>query len=503
VSERIIALSSSDGTDPLTNGRRYELVFRPDLARCEPVRALAGVAVVLLVLAWRAGVVRLGVSARRRDALAVAAIVAAALAAGVPRGWDEIGIGLDTKSYVEVAAGRPVLYPTFIAAFDRSPGDPPAVAPPPPDPFPCYTDPGARYLDAVRAQKVACVLAAGVLAGVLALAIGPWLAGLLAYVAIAADIATGSDLAASWNVRVLLSEGLNHPFVLLYVAAVLAYVLRPSWIAGLALAAVLALLVLNRPSNSVLVLAFVVLWLRDLEAGGWRRASLRAAVFIAVYAAPLLVACAQVQAKWGHFRLHAYTGKHVLAPALELATADDLDAFDDPAERAFVRACVVDHAADRIEFHPDWATGAEPPNYIDRNIYAIEAPACAEAVKDAPVEPHAREFFLDDLMTRIGRKLIARHPIGFARIVLFHFRLLADAERHLPIAAAIVIALALYRRRRDPLLLFFLFFALLPWVGMLPACLFNFPLSRYVSQFQFAETLTLPLFACVVARRQS
>ena len=481
---RIVHWSSRDNTDPLTNGRRYELAFTPEVYRSLPGRALFGLAGVLLFAAWSLGAVRLRAPSPLGQRVALVVVTLAALGAGLPRGWDETRVEADTGSYLTHASMRPLLYPGFVDRLDRRPQEVRAFSSDParvPDPD--------RFVNVVRAQKVLAALAVATLVWVLAGTLNAWLVALLAYLAVMADVRSWGDLGASFNVGALLSEGLNHSLVLFYVAAAFGYLRQPSWWRGLALSLVLALLVLNRPANLSLVLVLAFAFVRHLESG--RLVAVERTLWLVVaLALPLLLASWSQERRTGHARLHTATGMHVFSTAFETASTDDVASFEDPRIRGFLSACL----ADRERFRA--ADAGTEQNYVDRNIYQIALPELGRFVTFPAGE---QDFGTDDTLFAIGRHLIARHPWAFARLVGTHLSKFVSWHEQGPIALVVLIGGFLYWRTRSWLWLAFVFFALLPITSMLPACVFNFPIARYRSQLAFAEVLTLPLFGAVLA----
>jgi hypothetical protein len=489
---RIVHFSSTDGTDPLANGRRYELVFTPELHRSLFSRALFVLAGLLLFAAWSAGV-RLDRPSPRAKRVALATITLAALAVGLPRGWDEIAISRDSGSYVAHSPQRPFLYPAFLDLFDRSPGAPAPELVPEPEGVSCHEEPGHRFISAVRAQKIVAVLAITLLVWVLSGTFEVWALALLVQAAVFADLDTPGDRAVSENVRTLLSEGLNHSLVFLAIAALFSYLRRPRWVEGLAVSAITALLLLARAANTTFVVAFFVIWLFHLERDGLKKATWRAAALGAVCAVPVLLACAHRASTSGAFRLHAGTGMQVFGAAFEAATPDDVDALEDPTEREFLRMCFAEHPGVRVDYR-------EVANYIDPNIYSIGLPSAYKVLATLPQE-RGRDlaYAADDLFLRTGKHLLARHPVAFARLVLYELGKLFRPAKDLPALACFVVAVVLYRRTRSWLLLFGAFLLLVPWIAMLPSCLFSFPAARYASQLAFADFAAVPLFAIALA----
>jgi hypothetical protein len=492
LSGRSVTFRSSDGTDPLANGRRYELAFVPDRVAAAwtwPGLALIGLTPATFLLAVQTKLVVLGGPSTKRLRVGLALVTAIAFGGGVGKSWDAISFDKDTDSYLAHSAIRPLLYPAFVDLLDRAPGtsrdhversDRPRI------------EPENRYLGVVHVQKVVTVVSLALLVFVLSSSINVWqLAALLVFGTLVDTEHLGGDSSIWWNVTSVMSEGLNHALVFLLLAALFEYLRAPRPARGIALGLVLALLLLNRPVNAALAGAIAVAWLGDRARVGWRRASGRALAIGLAAAIPLVLACAWTWHAHGRFRLHAFTGPCVFSLALQTATPEDVDAFEDPELRALARACLVESAARRV---PDFRTSPKG-DYVNVNLYEIGFPAVARTVRVPPGED--REFVADDRMLALGERLVARHPGAFAEVVLFHVGRLWDPTLHVLEALAALGALVLYLKTRAFEGLYALAFALLPVVYMLPTCVFNFPSERYHSQVYFADYLAAPFVLSV------
>ena len=492
---RVVHASSSDGTDPLANGRRYEVVFDPPAMNAlgsRPGLALAGLVLALALVAARTGVLRLrGVSSpRARLALALATLVV--LGAGLSRHWDRLFVWPDSSSYIRHAATRPLLYPAFVDLFDREPAAPrkPLV----PEAFAPVIEPAHRYLGVVHAQKVVTALALALLALVLSGAVNAWLAGALLALGAMIDLLRAGDGSLAFNVDCLLSEGLNHALVLLLTTAVLAYLLRPGWSRGTALALVLALLLLNRPANLAFAGVFLLLFLFHLAEDGLRRALARTAGLALLYLLPILVACGATYRTNGHFQLHSFTGFSLIGTALSIATPADVDALEEPEAREILRLSVVDFAPRRLD---PWKDDSEL--VVNGNIYGIAYPAFSQACQHPARTEDLHCTHADDVFLAIGWHLVTRHPLDFAALALLRLGHVFSLTVHGVLAVVVVAAVSLYVRSRRPELLFVVFVALAPVVAIIPACVANYPIERYRSQLYFAEVVALPLLLALLA----
>ena len=481
-----VVWSSSDGTDPLGNGRRYELEIRPAPHRSVPTTLAFALAVGLLVLAWSQGAIDLLRPSSRRESALVTLLVAAALAAGLPARWDRIAVAADSGGYLAHTSLRTPLYPAFLDAFDARPEEPRALS----WAFPAGARalPDHRFLEAIHVQKLFALASIALLVWVLAGSFNAWLVGAIVWVALGVDLTCTGDGGASFNVEAILSEGLNHSLVFLLVAAALAYLRRPGWLVGAALAALGALLLLNRPANAPLAIVFAAVWLRHARQEGVRFASLRTLGLALVTAIPLLGACAQTYRATGYFRLHAFTGPSVFCTTFSLATPDDVDAFPEPELHELMRRCILEEGSRRIS--------TDSQDFVNVNLYEIGLPVY-EAVTPGP-PGLVSDYVRDDRLAVVGKRLVRRHPLAFARLVLGQLGSVLSWTVHGPLAAGFVASALLWWRRRRPLDLFGAWLCALPVLAILPSCVFNVPLDRYRSQLAWVEVVAVPLVLALV-----
>jgi len=483
VSERSVIWAATDGTDPRSNRRRYEIAFVP--TRYELLRSPAWVLVflatsALLLISWSRGLeLWRPSSAFGRVTLVTAA--ALALGLGVSRGPDAIGYGRDSASYIQRSPTRSTLYPDFLDILDRTPGVPRMNPAPTDRPRPDAHD---RFTRVVRAQRVLTIASLTILLWVLSSGINVWqLAGLLLF-ASAMDVEhLGGDSCVWWNVGQVMSEGLNHALVFTFAAALFAYLRQGSAAGGAALGLSIGFLLWNRPANAALVSAIPLAWVHDWTRSDWKRATRNALGIASVVGLVLLLGTLDAYRVHGRFRLHAFTGRSLFGVALQVATPDDAEAFEDPSLRELARACLQD---------PRRVPVSGPESYVEINLYEIGLRAARERTVGVP--PADREYVIDDQLGVLGARFVRRHPLAYARLVVRNFmmHMLEPGFLSSELLAA-VLALVLYRRTRRGEALFAFAIAALPVVYMIPSCCFNVPGPRYHSQVYFADYVALPL----------
>jgi hypothetical protein len=493
---RAVHFSSSDGTDPLGNGRRYELLYVPDVIRSWPALALFALTAALLFAAGRAGVLSLRGPSSRGTRAGLAALVALALAAGISERWDRVSMFPDSSGYLLHLPIRTAIYPAFVDAFDREPASPREPVDPKLTEQGARREPDGRFTNVARAQKVLTVLALLALFVSLASSLDAWRVAAIFLLGALLDPLWGTSTDAGiWaNVETIASEGLNHPLVFLHLALAFATLARFTWPRAVALALVTSLLLLNRPANLPFVLVFPLVAMAYAHREGWRKALLRAGVLALVCAAPLAGECARNRVLHGHAKLHAFSGLATIGISLQTATPDDAEAFDDPRVRELVSACARD--PHRIARHRDSPGHA----YININMWEIADTLYRRTfgpVDDASWDDAVRR---DEVLSLVARRLIARHPLVYLDIVLFHLEGAVDGLT-LVTALVLVASLALYRRSRAPELLFLAYATLLPLALLVFTCAIQQPFDRYRSQTWLFEAAALPLLATILAAR--
>lgn len=492
LSGRQLHWSSLDGTNPLENGRRYEVTFAPDYTRSVPAEGLFVATGILLLVAWSCGVVSL---ARPSPWLLRAGLVVTlglGVAAGIQRSWNETIVSLDTESYVHHFTSRTVLYPSFLAALDGEPGrrDDLRLRE-----NGLSTDPNHRFIAAPRMQKLLTTLALVALVAAMATEVNAWLIGIILVAGLLLDRHLSAlviaDASVAYNTSSLLTEGINHALVFAYLATAFAYLTRPRRWLVIALGGTLALLALNRPANTSLMVVLPFVWARIWWSSGARRATLELLLVAATAGIPVGLECLRNQRLHGHFSQHAFTGANIIGEALQVATSADVAAFDNPAEARFVRECLTsDLAAFKV---PEGPGG----DHVNANLYKIALPA-AERTLTLPEGTYAHAYALDAVFKSVGTKLIRLHPLAFASLVAYHASLVFDPW--LDGCSLLALLCALYGARGRSVPRFALvFLVVVPWVAIAPACAFNVPNWRYQSQFHMIRVCALPLVLAVLA----
>jgi hypothetical protein len=403
--------------------------------------------------------------------------------------WNRLVTCADSRSYVEHSPIRSPLTAWWIAAFDRE-HDVPRIGSLPVDGRTVsHWGASDRYGPLVWAWKVLLVVSLCVFTWWLASIVPWWFAAPLILAAVAFDASR-----APWStgmtgyLDVLLSEPLSYALMFLLLASVCAYFSRPSWTYGVAIAITLNLLILARPASVTFVSVIGCVWLLDWRRGGLGVAFRRAGGIAILTAGGILLHCTRNLAEYGQFRQHAFAGMNLMTTALQVVDADDTNAFSDPKLRQYASLVVRDALAKRQASFDAAAA--------DANCWQIAVPAF-EAVYG--VTAAERPFLADDVLTRVAREFIGRHPREFARLAASSFwNGFWRSAIHLPLLLTFAAGGWLFLRSGDWRFLFVACLAGLPFVGVLPACLTNYPIDRYRSLTLFAEFCSLPLFVGVV-----
>ena len=223
----------------------------------------------------------------------------------------------------------------------------------------------------------------------------------------------------SGYLNVLLSEPLSYSLMLLLLALLCAYFARPSWRRGIAIAVCLNLLILARPASVSFAAVIVGVWVFHWGREGLGVACRRAGGLALLFVGGILLHCTYNLVQHGHFRQHAFTGMNLMTTALQVADADDAKVFDDSKLARYAQLTICGALANR---QTPFNAGA-----ADANCWQFAVPAYATVYgSTAEEEP----FVADDVLTRVARAIIRRHPRQFmpARNLKFLERVLADLD---------------------------------------------------------------------------
>ncbi len=194
---------------------------------------------------------------------------------------------------------------------------------------------------------------------------------------------------------------------------------------------------------------------------------------------------------FGHFRQHACAGMTLMTTALQVADAEDAKAFSDPQIARYAEQTIAEAVTHRqVPFNAGAA---------DANCWQFAVPTYA-AMYGASAEQEP--FSADDVLTRVARTIIRRHPGKFIRLAASNFwNGFWTTWIHVPLLLTCAAGFWLFRRLGDWRFLFIAFLAALPFVGIIPGCLTNYPIDRYRSMTSVAEVWSLPLMLGLVVTR--
>ncbi len=418
---------------------------------------------------------------------------ATGLSAALVPGWNRLISAPDSNSYVAHSEMRTPLVPYWIDAFDTERGfdrtsdlfDELGVV--------NYWGGSHRFIGSLRAWKLLLVASLCILAWRLSEFLPWWQVGGTIVAAASVDVALGPwSRGMTGYLDVVLSEGLSHALTILCMALVAGYLSRPGWTRGLMVAGCVNLLLLARPGNVPFVAVFALVWLFHLRRDTFRLATLRAGMLATVTFAGVLLHCGINYANYGHFKQHAFTGFNLMTTALQLATPEDVELFDEPDLKEFVRVCTVDLAHKR---NPELTDAA-----ATQNCWQLACPAYARVFGETVfVDPYKA----DAVFTTVAQGLLRRHGVEFARQVLGSFvRGFWTTWLHVPLLVVIAASLWTFLRTGNWPWLFIAWFAALPFLTVGPCCLTNTPLDRYRSQTYFAELWCAPLWLAMVVNHR-
>jgi hypothetical protein len=407
--------------------------------------------------------------------------------------WNWLVTCPDSRSYVENWRIRTPLTAKWIRLFDSDPGHSRTGSVPSEIRTIAHWGASHRYVAAVRAWKVLFVVSVCVFAWWLMSVVPWWMAAPFLVAAVGLDASKGPwTTGMSGYLDVLLSEPLSYSLTILLVASLCAYFAKPSWTRGIAMVVCLNLLLFARPASVAFAAVLGCVWLfhfrRDGLLGSCRRAGGLAALFVVGIA----LHCTFNLVHYGHFRQHACGGMALMTTALEVADAEDAKVFSDPQLARYAEQTIAEAVMHRqVPFNAGAA---------DANCWQFAVPAYA-AVYGASAEQEP--FSADDVLTRVARRIIRRHPGEFVRLAASSFwNGFWQPWIHVPLLATCAAGFWLFWRSGDWRFLFIACLAALPFVGIIPACATNYPIDRYRSLTNFAEIWSLPLLLGSVGTRR-
>jgi hypothetical protein len=406
--------------------------------------------------------------------------------------WNCLVTCSDSRSYVENWRIRTPLTARWIRLFDSDRTLPRAGSIPAELRTIAHWGASHCYVTAVRAWKVLFIASVCVFAWWLTSIVPWWMAASFLLAAVTFDTSRGPwSTGMSGYLNVLLSEPLSYSLMLLLLASLCAYFARPSWLRGIAIVICLNLLILARPASvsfaAVIAAVLVFHWAREGFGIACRRAGGLALLFVGA----VVLHCTFNLVQHGHFRQHAFTGMNLMTTALQLADADDAKAFDDSKLARYAQLAIGGALANR---QTPFNAGA-----ADANCWQFAVPAYATVYGATAQED---PFAADDVLTRVARTIIRRHPRQFCQLVASNFwNGFWQSWIHIPLLFTCMAGCWLFWRSGDWRYLFVACLAGLPFVGIIPGCLTNYPIDRYRSLTGFAEIWSLPLLIGTIVTR--
>jgi hypothetical protein len=440
--------------------------------------------------AWFTLAVPAGVTPRIVVVLALELGLAFAL---IPE-WNCLVTCPDSRSYVENWRIRTPLTARWIRLFDSDRSLPRAGSIPTEVRTIAHWGASHRYVTAVRAWKVLFIASVCVFAWCLTSIVPWWMAASFLLAAVSFDTSRGPwSTGMSGYLDVLLSEPLSYSLMLLLLASLCAYFARPGWLRGIAIVTFLNLLILARPASvsfaAVIGAVLVFHWARE----GFGIACRRAGGLALLFVGGTILHCTYNLVQHGHFRQHAFTGMNLMTTALQVADADDVKAFDDSQLARYAQLAIGGALANR---QTPFNAGA-----ADANCWQVAVPAYATVYGATAQED---PFAADDVLTRVARTIIRRHPRQFCQLAASNFcNGFWQTWIHIPLLLTCAAGCWLFWRSGDWRYLFVACLAGLPFVGIIPGCLTNYPIDRYRSLTSFAEIWSLPLLMGTIVTRLS
>jgi hypothetical protein len=408
--------------------------------------------------------------------------------------WNCLVTCPDSRSYVENWRIRTPLTARWIGLFDSDRTLPRSSGIPAERRTIAHWGASHRYVTAVRAWKVLFIASVCVFAWWLTSIVPWWMAASFLLAAVTFDTSRGPwSTGMSGYLNVLLSEPLSYSLMLLLLASLCAYFARPSWLRGIAIVSCLNLLILARPASvsfaAVIAAVLVFHWDREGLGIACRRAGGLALLFVG----GMMLHCTYNLVQHGHFCQHAFTGMNLMTTALQVADADDAKAFDDSQLARYAQLAIGEALT-----HRQTAFNA---NAADANCWQLAVPAYATVYGATAQED---PFAADDVLTRVARTIIRRHPRQYFQLAAANFwNGFWQSWIHVPLLLTSLAGCWLFLRSGDWRYLFVACLAGLPFVGIIPGCLTNYPIDRYRSLTNFAEIWSLPLLIGTIVTRSS
>jgi hypothetical protein len=406
--------------------------------------------------------------------------------------WNCLVTCPDSRSYVENWRIRTPLTARWIGLFDSDRSLPRAGSIPSEVRTIAHWGASHRYVTAVRAWKVLFIASVCVFTWWLTSIVPWWMAASFLLAAVTFDTSTGRwSTGMSGYLNVLLSEPLSYSLMLLLLASLCAYFARPSWLRGISIVVCLNLLILARPASVSFAAVIGAIWVFHWGREGLGAACRRAGGLALLFVGGIVLHCTFNLVQHGHFRQHAFTGMNLMTTALQVADADDAKAFDDSRLARYAQLAIGGALANR---QTPCNAGA-----ADANCWQFAVPAYA-TVYGATAEEEP--FAADDVLTRVARAIIRRHPRQFCQLAISSFwNGFWQTWIHVPLFLTCAAGCWLFWRSGDWRYLFVACLASLPFVGIIPGCLTNYPIDRYRSLTSFAEIWSLPLLIGSIVTR--
>lgn len=400
-----ILFSSSDGTDPRSNGRAYEIRYRfPPRLVLTFVQPLV---LVLVLAAYLLHANRLRRHARARDLVCAAlagTVVAAAIAARIV--WTSAIPGPastpDSIQYLDpalrhpafpISEMRPIVYPWVIAASHALFGS------------------GKGLL--VSHNGIA-VVSAVLLVG------AAWLRLRMRFAAVLLLVYL---LFAEKNVAfeyLLLSEHLSRALYVLFVAALLYFWRRRSAASDAAIGLLVVANILSKQSAVVLVPVFLLwLGLQVAPAPGlrWRKAARAAGIFLATILLGLLPYAAAMKQRYGYFQLSSLTGHSLFWQMNQLLVVERGAYPEIKAEMRPFYSIYRDKYVRRGINLGDWAVWGAPRAEL-KDDFGSWSPA--RAVRRYAIGHGEGSLFhrIDRIYLDLSREAIRAHPLEYLALSL-------------------------------------------------------------------------------------